>query len=433
MKAKLAFFALGLLVFTVVAAIQSTGPTLFVSGSGAGSINALNAGNIVQPPWSAVLAGRNNRILGTGTSNDVCLIAGGEDNLIALGNVKHAVILGGQSNLVAGGAGGARYGTIAGGWQNEIARSNTVVSGGWFNTNISFNSFLGGGYKNLIYESDLATKGSANVLAGGGSNQVIASYSALLGGLMCHLTNGASLIEGSVLCGGLTNINTVGYSFLGGGIGNRLTGAGGALVGGSLNLLSGDGSSFIGGGSVNTNAGITSAILGGTGNWVTDNGFNSSILAGEGNKVDAANAHVAGDFLTNTTANSVEVGANDTAKTRFDANGQLVLGAHAVASTAVTLTADNQSVSTAARSYIRLQSDNGTAGNRTFVLTQGSYTGQLVDIEWVGTNAGEVVDDSAQTGAGNHRLSATWTPTQYDVLSLRFNGTDWVERSRSAN
>lgn len=108
-------------------------------------------------------------------------------------------------------------------------------------------------------------------------------------------------------------------------------------------------------------------------------------------------------------------------------NGRLALG-----SASVSLAADNQSVSTLAVSYIRLDSNNGTAGNRTFVLNQGA-TGQQLIIEWVGTNAGELVDDSAQTGAGNHRLNGTWTPTQYDVLSLVFNGTDWVERSRSTN
>lgn len=103
---------------------------------------------------------------------------------------------------------------------------------------------------------------------------------------------------------------------------------------------------------------------------------------------------------------------------------------HAVA---VSLTADNQVVSTTNRSYIRLSSDNGTAGNRTFVLTPGTYDGQVLELEWTGTNAGEIADDSSNTGGGNNRLSATWTPTQYDTLFLRFNGTDWVQRGLSAN
>lgn len=99
---------------------------------------------------------------------------------------------------------------------------------------------------------------------------------------------------------------------------------------------------------------------------------------------------------------------------------------------AVTLTADNLTLDCTNRVYIKLSSDNVTAANRTFVLSQGGQ-GQLLTIEWVGTNAGEIADDSANTGGGNARLSATWTPTQYDVLRVTFNGTDWVEQARSVN
>ena len=101
----------------------------------------------------------------------------------------------------------------------------------------------------------------------------------------------------------------------------------------------------------------------------------------------------------------------------------------------VTLTADNQTVSTTNRSHIRISSDNATAANRTFVLTPigATLSGQILVIEWVGTNAGEIADDSANTGGGNNRLSAIWTPTQYDTLNLQFNGTDWVEKGRATN
>lgn len=110
-----------------------------------------------------------------------------------------------------------------------------------------------------------------------------------------------------------------------------------------------------------------------------------------------------------------------------------VTGGLATGRTTVSLTADNQVVTVSNKSYIALSSDNGTAGNRTFVLTQGLIAGHLLTLEWVGTNAGELVDDSAVNGGGNHRLSATWTPTQYDIIELIWNGTDWLERNRSAN
>ena len=100
-------------------------------------------------------------------------------------------------------------------------------------------------------------------------------------------------------------------------------------------------------------------------------------------------------------------------------------------SSTVSLTADNQ-VITPVRSYINLSSNDATASNRTFVLAKGN-SGIILTIVWSGTNAGELVDDSAQSGGGNHRLNGTWTPTQYDTLTLISNGTDWHEITRSAN
>lgn len=99
-----------------------------------------------------------------------------------------------------------------------------------------------------------------------------------------------------------------------------------------------------------------------------------------------------------------------------------------------TLTADNQVVRTAGVKYLKLSSDNATAGNRTFTLVSTTMSmGQVLTLEWVGTNAGELVDDAAMAGGGNARLAGTWTPTQYDTITLEYNGTDIVERGRSTN
>jgi hypothetical protein len=109
-----------------------------------------------------------------------------------------------------------------------------------------------------------------------------------------------------------------------------------------------------------------------------------------------------------------------------------ITGAIATARSTVSLTADNQTVTVTNVSYVALSSNNATATNRTFILSAGAVAGHRVTLEWVGTNAGELVDDSA-AGSGNHRLSATWTPTQYDTIELIWNGTDWLELNRSAN
>lgn len=96
---------------------------------------------------------------------------------------------------------------------------------------------------------------------------------------------------------------------------------------------------------------------------------------------------------------------------------------------ATSLTADNQAVTVGDRSHIFLSSNDATATNRTFTLSNGSTDGQLLILAWKGTNAGEIV------AATNAKLSATWTPTQYDTLTLMWS-TDaaaWLEISRSAN
>jgi len=99
----------------------------------------------------------------------------------------------------------------------------------------------------------------------------------------------------------------------------------------------------------------------------------------------------------------------------------------------VSLTADNQAVNPKLSRYIKLSSDNVTAANRTFTIVTGYLKpGDVILLEWTGTNAGELVDDAAMS-SGNARLASTWTPTQYDTITLEFNGTDLVERGRSTN
>lgn len=79
-----------------------------------------------------------------------------------------------------------------------------------------------------------------------------------------------------------------------------------------------------------------------------------------------------------------------------------------------------------------VSSNAAVATARTFVLTQCRASGQVLFLSWEGTNAGELADDGA-AGAGATRLSAIWTPTQYDTLQLICNGTDWIELTRAVN
>jgi hypothetical protein len=118
------------------------------------------------------------------------------------------------------------------------------------------------------------------------------------------------------------------------------------------------------------------------------------------------------------------------AQTALDVDGAITARS---SGTTVAITADNQVVTVGDRSYVRLSSDNATATSRTFVLTQGLVRGQTLTLEMTGVNQAELIDDSAVNGGGNHRLASTWTLTEYDTIELTWNGTDWVERNRSAN
>jgi len=98
------------------------------------------------------------------------------------------------------------------------------------------------------------------------------------------------------------------------------------------------------------------------------------------------------------------------------------------ASTAVALTEDNLPVTPGAASRIQLSSDNNTATNRTFTLSAtGAITGQIYIVIAPAANACEIA------ATGIQKLSATWSPTALDTLTLLFDGTNFLELARSAN
>lgn len=108
-----------------------------------------------------------------------------------------------------------------------------------------------------------------------------------------------------------------------------------------------------------------------------------------------------------------------------DATGTVSL---AQASTAVSLTADNQAVTPGSTTVIQLSSDDATATNRTFTLSAtGAITGATYRFIGPATNQCEIA------ATGIQKLSATWSPTTSDTLTLLFDGTNFLELSRSNN
>ncbi|MBF0491609.1 MAG: hypothetical protein HQM15_02370 [Deltaproteobacteria bacterium] len=174
---------------------------------------------------------------------------------------------------------------------------------------------------------------------------------------------------------------------------------------------------------------IDSTPIGGT---TPAAGHFTTLDATAGNGLDAASAGALN--IGATTATSVNVG-NAGATTTVVGNLDVAKNVRLTPPASVIhITADNQVVAESGntgQSYIRLDSDNAVAANRTIVLTQSTREGQVLIIEWVGANAGEILNNGALSGGGDIRLSADWTPTQYSTLTLISNGTEWLETARS--
>lgn len=97
-------------------------------------------------------------------------------------------------------------------------------------------------------------------------------------------------------------------------------------------------------------------------------------------------------------------------------------------STTAALTADNQAVTPGHNTRIQLTSDNATATNRTFTLSAtGAIAGQIYVLIGPDTNQCEIA------ATGIQKLSATWSPTTSDTLTLLFDGTNFLELARSNN
>ena len=95
---------------------------------------------------------------------------------------------------------------------------------------------------------------------------------------------------------------------------------------------------------------------------------------------------------------------------------------------AILLSADGQVLSPGKSTLVSISSDNVTATNRTFTILDGSFKGQELHLNFI---SGSSYTCDLQS-AGNVSLIAAWQPLQYQVLSLMWDGTLWVECSRSS-
>lgn len=85
--------------------------------------------------------------------------------------------------------------------------------------------------------------------------------------------------------------------------------------------------------------------------------------------------------------------------------------------------------------FLTISSDDNNAAQRTFELTAGMYKGHQLFVEWAGaTGKGRILDGvGTLPGSVTCRLNGDWSPTQWDVLQLVWNGSEWLEVGRSVN
>ncbi len=112
-------------------------------------------------------------------------------------------------------------------------------------------------------------------------------------------------------------------------------------------------------------------------------------------------------------------------------NGNLVQGQTlGSSSTTVMLSSNNQTVSPGSNQVIFLQSDASDASTRRFNIQSSTITGQ--DVTFIFESADPLACELLYTpGVGNVRITSLWAPTQYDCITLAWDGQLWVEVSRS--
>lgn len=416
--------------------------------------------NIIARAPGSVVFGVDNEVR-TNAINSV--ISGGRLNFIGT-NSFNSVIAGGYSNIVNGL--GTSNSVISGGIQNLIQNVNGAalgfgVVGGGFDNRASTN------YAGIFSGQSQRVNGSHSAVLGGAGNtiDILVAYGGIVGGQNNTLNGAHGFIGGGRANGiGSSSATAANFGFVGGGLENTIgpIGSGNVtnavIVGGRSHIIGEQAdnavivggedheirqatNAFIGGGGGNTIIGTSGkarySIIPGGGNNTMSGFTDFSFILGSSNLIATNWTGIIGWKATNnTTPYAITIAPQgETSKTIYTSSNLTVRTSFAtVPDTVVTLAADNQVVNVTTTSYVQLASDSAVAGDRTFLLTGTNVTsGAHAILEWTGTNAGELVDDAANSGAGNVRLSATWTPTQYDTLSLIFNGTDWIETARATN
>lgn len=131
-------------------------------------------------------------------------------------------------------------------------------------------------------------------------------------------------------------------------------------------------------------------------------------------------------------ANGGNVGiGNITPTVKLDVDGALALRNSAGATL---IASDNFSLTVGNRSYIQITSSIVDYNNRDFTLTTGLTSGQILVIEYTGSNYARMTNGSAISGGtGFLKLAGDRIFSANSIISLLWNGVDWIETSSNIN
>ena len=447
--------------------------------------------NVASGTYSLVAGGDQNTASGSGaavlggvqnsTAGDNASIGGGGNNTIGA-NGDYGFIGGGTSNMLNG-----EGGFIGGGEHNTATGLYTVIGGGAYNQATDTAAVVGGGSNNtasgrrsVVGGGDQNTSSGHLAFVGAGSNNTASGLAAAIGAGTSNTASGSYSLVG----GGASNNNGQNYGVIGGGQSNSMsTGTHSAIIGGNGNSITGS-YSFIGGGTSNSIASDNSSIPGGQGMTLASGSNGSFGWNATGNAMSVASAGVfvvanADFWLANNNSTPSKLmfyeaynssgtfpsGANYVAfqaPTSTNANlnntytlpdrigtaGQVLTLASGATTTTATLqwanvvnqvvntvnvTADDQGITAAqmdGMTFLRLSS-NGTPGNRTVTLANGTVDGLRLVVRCVaGAGDGIELADGA-----NLALNGGATLNDLDTVTLMWDATSttWIELYRSNN
>lgn len=164
-----------------------------------------------------------------------------------------------------------------------------------------------------------------------------------------------------------------------------------------------------------------------TGGRITDNfGCDITLGANTGRVAVTGNSFCAISTTASSGENRLAGNSDITSKALHSSD----VDADAARAGAVTLGTAGPTVTVGDAGYLRLTFGAGSSGN--VVLADGLFGGHRLTLFCVSYAGTATLPDST---ASNVKLSAAWTPTADDTLSLIWDATDgnWIETSRSAN